>query len=250
MNLVPVPPERNVVPRKRHRLIDRVAVVLETAARSRGGVTLSEVAEAIGAPLSSAQDIVNGLVATGYLDEQGKRYTLGLAPYLLNVLAGRRMVSAVTHEDLEAIHAAVGMTTVLSVAVGHDVFYLDYCSTDPRYAYLAESHLRRSLIRTSSGWVLMAGMAERDLWSYLRELPGDEEQHVEQFLAALNEIRETGLCATPNVSAIVGDGISIAVTERGRTVASVCVIDTPEALQERRSQVLEVLTSYAVRWNS
>ncbi|HEY1701557.1 MAG TPA: helix-turn-helix domain-containing protein [Trebonia sp.] len=247
---MPASPEPNVVPRKRHRLIDRVAAVLETAARSRDGVTLSDVAEVIGAPLSSAQDIVNGLVATGYLDEQGKRYTLGLAPYLLNVLAGRRMVSAVTHEDLEAIHTEVGLTTVLSVAVGHDAFYLDYCSADPRYAYLAESHLPRSLIRTSSGWILMAGMAERDLWSYLRELPEDEAEHVDLFLGALTEIRETGLCATPNVSAIVGDGISIAVTERGRTVASVCVIDTPQALQERRSHVLGVLTSYAARWNS
>lgn len=234
--------------RKRHRLIDRMAAILEAVARSTGGLTLSELAAVIEAPVSSAQSIVSGLVVAGYLDERGKRYTLGLAPYLLNVLAGRRMSSAVSHEDLERIHAETGMTTVLSVVVGHDVFYLDYCSTDPKYTYLAENHLRRSLIRTSSGWVLLAGMAERDLWSYLRDLSEEDGPRVDAFFAALPEIRQSGICAIPNVSEIVGDGISVAVVEEGRTVAAVCVIDTPEALRAQRNHVLGVLTTHAKRW--
>jgi DNA-binding IclR family transcriptional regulator len=130
------------------------------------------------------------------------------------------------------------------------VFYVDYCSSDPAYAYLAEIHVRRSLIRTSSGWVLLAGLGERDLWSYLKSVPPADSYRVDAFLAALVEIRETGLCATPNISEIVGDGISVAVTENGRTVASVCVIDTPEKLNRNRDRIVEVLTSRAARWNS
>jgi DNA-binding IclR family transcriptional regulator len=230
-------------------MVDRVATILEHVARNPEGTSLTDLARVVDAPVSSVQGLVNGLVATGYLDERDRRYALGLAPYLLNLLSGRRLVSAVTHADLAEIHAETGMTTVLSVVVGRDVFYVDYCSSDPAYAYLAENHIRRSLIRTSSGWVLLAGLGERDLWSYLRSLPPEDSYRVDAFLAALGEIRKTGLCATPNISEITGDGISVAVTENDRTVASVCVIDAPEKLERHRERVIAALTSRAARWN-
>ena len=127
-------------PRSRHRTVDRIAAILEFAARSHAGITLSEIAKKLAAPVSSVQGLINGLVSAGYLEEHDRRYFLGSAPYLLNRLAGRQPVSTVTHSDLEEIHEKTGLTTVLSIAVGQNIFYVDYCSSDPRFAYLAENN--------------------------------------------------------------------------------------------------------------
>lgn len=235
--------------RPRHRTVDRIAAILEEAARSRSGSTLSDIAKSLEAPVSSVQGLVNGLVSTGYLDEHDRRYSLGSAPYLLNRLAGRQPVSIVTHADLEQIRQRTGLTTVLSIAVGPDVFYVDYSSADPRFAYLAENYVRRSLLRTSSGWVLLAGMDKRDLWTHLRNVAAEDAVLVDRFLAALPDIERTMICAAPNASED-GEGVSIAVRESGRTVAAVGVIGSRAEIAERRDALAETLTECARRWPS
>ena len=233
--------------RARHRTVDRIAAILEAVARSRSGLTLSELAASLVAPVSSTQGLVNGLVATGYLDNRDRRYFLGSAPYLLNRLAGHAPVSAVTHEDLARIHERSGLTTVLSIAVGPAIFYVDYCSSDPKFAYLAENHVRRSLLRTSAGWILLADMERRDLWAYLREVPDADQEVVEQFLAAVPEIQATGVCAAPNAS-VDGDGVSIAVREGGKVVAAVGIVGSHREVSRRRAELTEILTEHAASW--
>jgi DNA-binding IclR family transcriptional regulator len=234
--------------RARHRTVDRIASILECVARARGGITLSEIAKELSAPISSVQGLVNGLVATGYLGEHDRRYSLGSAPYLLNRLAGRQPVSTVTHADLEEVHERAGLTTVLSIAVGPDIFYVDYCSSDPRFAYLAENYVRRSLIRTSGGWVLLAGMEKRDLWAYLKNVGEDEQPLVDKFFAALPEIEQTGICASPNASE-QGDGVSIAVRDNGKTVAAVGVIASHEVITQQRDTLVDLLTECSRSWD-
>nr|WP_231869049.1 helix-turn-helix domain-containing protein [Rhodococcus opacus] len=221
--------------------------MLESAARSRGGITLSEISKDAGSPVSSVRGLVNGLVSTGYLDEHDRRYSLGSAPYLLNRLAGRQPVSTVTRADLEDIHQRTGLTTVLSIAVGPNIFYVDYCSSDPRFAYLAENYVRRSLIRTSGGWVLLAGMEKRDLWANLRNVAADEHPLVDKFLTALPEIEQTGVCISPHASE-QGDGVSIAVRESGKTVAAVGVIASHSVIVGAKDGIVDVLRDRTRSW--
>lgn len=233
--------------RKRHRMVDRVAGMLELVARNHDGLTLTEMARRLDSPLSSLQGLANGLVAAGYLDERDRRYYLGGAPYLLNLMAGRHLVTSVGHRELEAVHADTGLTTLLSVVVGQGVFYVDSCSSTPRYDYLAENLVRRSLIRTSSGWVLLAGLSRRDVWSYLATLPAEDDVNRERFLAELETIQETGVCAAPHISE-VADGVAVAVREAGRTVAAVSVVGPHADIRERRDQLVELLTERRRQW--
>ncbi|MEQ3549533.1 helix-turn-helix domain-containing protein [Pseudonocardia nematodicida] len=226
-----------------HRTVDRIAAILEVVARSDGGCTLSELAGSLDAALSSTQGLVNGLVATGYLNRRDRRYVLGGATYLLNRIAGRPPLSSVTHDDLVALHRATGLTAVLSVVVGGDVFYLDHASDDPRFAYLAENHLRRPPIRNSGGWVLLAAMDKRDLWGHLRELGPDDQPWVEAFLAALPEIRDTGICASPSASPD-GDGVSAAIVEDGVVAGAVGLIGDRETISGRRDELVTHLREF------
>jgi DNA-binding IclR family transcriptional regulator len=229
-------------------MIDRVAAILEAAARSRQGLTLSELARAVDSPVSSAQDLVNGLVATGYLDETDRRYTLGPAPYVLNLIVDRPVVSVVPHADLVRLHEQTGLTAVLAVAVGTDVYYIDHSSADTRFAYLAENRVRRSLLRTSSGWVLLAHRDRRDLWSHLQGAPPEDQQRVDDFLDELPRILETGVCATVK-SSDAGDGVAIAVREEGRVVAAVTLVGTREEIDPQRAHLADVLRQASTHWH-
>lgn len=234
--------------RPRHRMVDRVAAIMELVARSGSGLTLTAVAKALDAPISSTQGLLNGLVAVGYLDERDRVYTLGTAPYLLNVIAGRPPVTSVSTEQLAALHAETGLTTALSTDVGDDLFYVDHVSSDPHYAYIAENRLRRSLLRTSSGWLLLADREKRDLWAYLNAQPASESEFVDKFLDSVGELRETGVCVAPGVATDGGDGVSVALREKGRTIATVGVIGSRQVIMNRREELTRICLDHAIAW--
>jgi len=229
-------------------MVDRVAAIMELVARSGTGLTLTAVAKALDAPISSTQGLLNGLVAVGYLDERNRVYTLGTAPYLLNVIAGRPPVTSVTREQLAALHAETGLTTTLATDVGDDLFYVDHVSSDPHYAFLAENRLRRSLLRTSSGWLLLADREKRDVWAYLNSRPADQAPYVDRFLAAYDQLRETGVCTAPGVAVDGGDGVSVALREEGRTIATVGVIAARELILARGEELTRTCLEHATAW--
>src|SRR5690606_343212 len=123
-----------------------------------------------------------------------------------NLLAGRRTTPPVTRDQLRAVHEESGLTAVLAIEVGGDVYYIDHVSSDPRFAWLAEDHVRRSLLHTSSGWLMLADYEEREMWAHLRALPGSDAELIDSFLTALPDMRERGLCASPKAST-EGDGV-------------------------------------------
>lgn len=236
--------------RPRHRMVDRVAAILELTARS-DGMTLTDISQKLDFPLSTTQGLVNGLTAAGYLDERDKRYSLGMAPYLLSAMAGRRPVEMVTQSEIDAIFEETGLITVLAIAVDQKVYYLRHAAEGMSFQYLTENFMPRNLLRTSSGWVLLAGMERRDLWSYLRSRPDTESKYVDDFLDAAEEISKTGICATPAVAEPSGgDGVSIAVQQDGHTVAAVGVIGATEEITARRDELIETLIKHRQKWNA
>lgn len=211
-------------------------------------MTLTAVAKTLDAPVSSTQSLLNGLVATGFLDERERVYTLGTAPYLLNVLAGRPPVTNVSHEQLRAVHAEIGATVALATDVGDDLFYVDHVATDSNYAYLAENRLRRSLLRTSAGWLLLADREKRDIWSYLNSRSAADADARDRFLGRLDELRRTGVCIAPDVAVDGGDGVSVALRENGRTIATVGVISEQEQIREQSDALVDILLRHAASW--
>lgn len=234
--------------RPRHRMVDRVASILENVARAEGGLTLTEVAKDLGAPVSTTQGLMNGLVAAGYLDERHRVYTLGIAPYMLNVLAGRPPVAAVRNEQLRDVHSETGLTIVLSVAVGDELIYVDHVSSEPRYAYYAEQHIHRSLLRTSAGWLFLADREQRDTWAYLNAAPAEWADYVDAFLERLTVLRETAVCVSPAVGVDDVDGVSVALRENGRTIAVLGVIGLNAVIADRRDALLEICLRHATNW--
>ncbi|MFB7634661.1 helix-turn-helix domain-containing protein [Streptomyces sp. NPDC056149] len=194
--------------RGRHRTVDRVAWILEAAARAPGGVTVAELARTIGAPASSVQDLVNGLVATGFLLEQHRRFRLGPAPHVLNLIAGR-VVPRLSQAELDELSRVAGTPVLLTVRVGLDAVYLARGGEDhiPRLVPLADEHLARPLLRTAAGRLLLAFTDEAERRGLLDELARHDPEAVAEFRSALPSIRASRISrseglADPEVSAL------------------------------------------------
>ncbi|MFP5070037.1 IclR family transcriptional regulator [Pseudonocardia nantongensis] len=140
-----------------------MAGLLEAAARRPGGSTLSGMARAVRAPVSSVQKLVDGLVATGYLDERDRRYTLGPAPWMLAARAGAPPVPAVPADALVHLSGIVGLPVLLAARVGDDAVYLDWAGADEAFDVALSARVRAPLPDTAAGRVLLAHLptAER-----------------------------------------------------------------------------------------
>lgn len=236
--------------RPNHRMVDRVSAILEATARSRTGLTLTALASHIEAPLSSTQGLANGLVATGYLIERERSYYLGPAPFFLTRIAGSSPVDSVSSEHLTEIHEATGHTVVLAIAVGDGLYYVDHAADSARYSYLAENFVKRSLIRASSGWILLSGMSRRDLWSYLSTLPPEDQPFADEFLDSMKQIQTDQIVVAPAVSTSGIEGIATSVTTGGEVIGSVAVIGDHQEILNDADTISRILIDYRGRWAS
>jgi DNA-binding IclR family transcriptional regulator len=128
--------------RHRHRTVDRISQVLELVAGRHEGTTLSELAKDVSAPVSSMQGLVNGLVATGFLDRNGSRYFLGPAPYVLTLQARQNMSRLVQRSDLATLAEDGGYTVLFAVRIGDDAVTIDEAGNQPLLQYLAKTRQR------------------------------------------------------------------------------------------------------------
>jgi DNA-binding IclR family transcriptional regulator len=182
------------VPARHHRAVDRIASVLELVAREPRGLTLTELAESIGAPKSSLQGLVYGLVAAGFLTEHGKRYSLGAAPFMLTLMNNPVAARGIRHEALAEIQRRVDVNIVLAVQVGDSYVALDrVASDDAQLEFMSRIHRRGPLLTSAMGKTILANLPGDELHSYLVAAGRKEPAAVEKFLAELKDIRATGL---------------------------------------------------------
>ncbi|MGW3731282.1 helix-turn-helix domain-containing protein, partial [Streptomyces sp. NPDC000851] len=101
-----------------HRTVDRVIGILEAVAMSSRGVTLAELAATMDAAKSSVQELTNGLLARGYLIEDGRRFHLGPGPFILTARANKLAALSLDHQFLADLSKALGCTVLAGVRVG------------------------------------------------------------------------------------------------------------------------------------
>jgi DNA-binding IclR family transcriptional regulator len=145
----PVPGEA-----KEHRTVSRVMTILELVSRSANGLSLAQLAAALDAPRSSVHYIVKGLVATGYLTENGA-YTLGPAVGTL-LAAHTPQVDRVARESMESLHGRFDETVTLCVRIGESVVNIDIIESTQPIRFSPALHVRRPLFPSTAGKCFLA----------------------------------------------------------------------------------------------
>lgn len=237
------------MPAKNHRTVDRVTQLLEFAATRAQGATLTEMARALNAPVSSIQGLVNGLVASGYLTEEDKKYFLGPGPYILTLRANGMPARTVSHDDLVALHERTGCSVLLGVKMGQHVVYIDEVGESPHLVYLARSRMRRPMLETVAGRCILAHLPPNELHEYLESQP--DTDLVDQYLSDLPDIRRTGIAINLESKFSKGTVIgSIVRDSSNRPIAAVVMGDDAERVAPRVDEFVEVIRDATATWST
>ena len=189
----------------------RVTGILETVSLSPRGVTLAELATALGAAKSSVQELTNGLLARGDLVEDDGRFHLGPGPFVLAARANRSAALSLDHRFVVELHKALGCNVLVGVRVGDAIVFVDHVGEEsPALTYVARTHARRPLYSSTAGKTLLANVPDDDMYRLLDLAAPEQAGEVRQFLAELPEIRASGLAFN-----------------RGSTFAEAFVVATP-----------------------
>lgn len=213
------------MPARHHRTVDRTVAILELAARSTDGVSLSELASALEAPKSSIQELTNGLIATGYLTERTGRLLLGPGAFVLSLQTARLPLRQVNHDELERAQARVGLTLFVGARVGDDHVFVDQAGEDVLMDFVSSTHPRRPLLETATGKVILAFLKSSERNDLLARLQRQQPELVARFLEQLPEIRETRLAynegeTLPNRNAVA----TPLIDPLGNFLAAICAV--------------------------
>lgn len=202
---------------KAHRTVSRITTILELAAAHRTGVRLSELAAELDAPRSSLHGLVKGLVATGYLREDGGTYSIGPAVNTL-LAAAPPTVAEAARPAMEELHGQFNETVMLASLVGNSVVYTDTLESTQLIRYSAPLSTRRPLHPTSSGKCFLAFGSARFRENHLADLPRRDEIRRE-----LAEIAEEGVAVNRGETLPDISGVGAPIFDNGRVVAAIAV---------------------------
>ncbi|MDR6865766.1 DNA-binding IclR family transcriptional regulator [Microbacterium resistens] len=203
--------------------------MLDLAARAQRGITLSEAASALTAPISSVQHLLNGLVATGFLRERERRYTLGLAPALL-ALVGGRALPWIDQRELDRLGRVAGIPITLATRVGSEVIYLARSGSDlwPASVHIIDDHLARPLLGTAAGRLLLAFTDPTEREDILSGLQVDQSAEVDAFREELPTIRKNRYARSEGLTDPGARALAIPVIEAGKVTAALVLFAAVE----------------------
>jgi DNA-binding IclR family transcriptional regulator len=211
------------MPARPHRTVDRVTQILETVSLSPRGVTLGELAGALGAAKSSVQELTNGLLARGYLIEDERRFHLGPGPFILAARANKLAALSLDHQFVAEVAERLGCTVLVGVRVGDAIIFSDHAGEESAtLTFVARTHARRPLYTSAAGKTLLANVPEDEMYRLLDLAGPDQADEVRRFLAELPEIRAGKLAF--NRGATLADAFTVAtplLAPNGALIASI-----------------------------
>lgn len=221
-----------------HRTLLRTDRILDHVARCGEPPTLSAIARAIDAPVSSTQDLVQELCALGYLQISGKQYHLGLRPHVLSVIAGTATAIGIDHSELQRLSRVARAPVAIAVLVGHAVFYLDHAGPRaPEHTQaVADDHRPRPPLRTAAGRLLLLATADEPARvRILTALRSSDPQGIEHFSAEFPTIRRDRIARSDGLADPDITAIAIPASEG----AGAFVLTAPRAPRRGRVPALE-----------
>ncbi len=231
-----------------HRTVDRVTQIIEEVVY-HPGMTFAELVRALGAAKSSVYGFIRGLLAKGWLYEEQHRFYLGPALYGLTLASGHIRAGLVTHADLAALHEETGLAVALGVRAGDHVIYVDEAGSDYLSGFEARSNIRRTMLVTAAGKVLLSERPQAEIDAYLRRQRAVAPELVDKFIADYDQIKKTRIATNVGLRN-ARFGIATTVHNRtGEAVASVTLVGPVPEMQPRVQKLSKVLLRHVDSWS-
>lgn len=231
-------PPRVQVARSPIQAIDRAVAILSVLSEvGPGGLPLRTLALDVGLHTSTAHTLLNALVTHGLAgqDEGSRRYRLGSRFLELNrIYMARADIASIAAPVVQALWDETSETVHLAVLQNFQRVDLTVLAS-PQILSVFPSNGRRdespsvTLHRTAAGKVLLAGLSDAELDSYvarcdLTPATAHTLTDREDVRAELNTARDRGYAVNHEEEAIGVRGVAAPVRDAlGNTVAALCI---------------------------
>lgn len=142
----------------RVKQVDHLLDLFELFARDKAPLTLTELSHALDMPKSSTFNLIDTLVARGFLYETRQRGgyypTRRIQEIASEIMEGDTVLDNI-HGELERLAESTGETTVLAVRKGDQVLYVDVVEAASPIRYTARVGDLRPLYSTSTGKAIL-----------------------------------------------------------------------------------------------
>lgn len=149
--------------------VSRVLQIVQHLAVS-GGASLTELAAALDAPVTSLLGLLKGLVEQGHVARDGRAYRLGPESYVLagRILSGRN-VGQIARPSLMALSEATGETSGLSLLSNDrkEMIYTEFVSGSNPIRYEPVMGERHNLHSGAGGRLMLGLFPEQETERYL-----------------------------------------------------------------------------------
>ena len=206
----------------------KVLAILEAFEKSRGALSLTDIAEKSGLPLSTAHRLVNELTGRGFLSrEPNGRYQLGIRLWELAQNTGRQLRDA-ARPYVQDLFSLTGETAHLAVRAGHEVLYIDRVYGSKRVPRASRVGGRLPLHATAVGKVILAysedWVTDAYLGRPLATVTGHTHINPTRLRAELAQVRERGYATTQEEVILGSCSIAVPVFHTGRLGCSIGLV--------------------------
>jgi IclR family acetate operon transcriptional repressor len=238
----------------RVKQVENLLDLFEIYARRKVPLTLTALSTVLGMPKSSTFNLIDTLVARGFLYEtkaRGGFYpTRRLLDLARSVMEGDTFLQRI-HGELEALAESTGETALLSAPDHEHVIYIDVVESPALIRYFAKVGDRRPIHTTSSGKAILTTYPPKEREWILRSLTSVAHQTatkttVKDLAANLEEAITRGWCedyaeTTPDVM-----GLGVPILD-GKRRFGLAVAGPLYRMQDKRKELAALLQSAASR---
>lgn len=228
----------------------KVLAIMEAFERSRGALSLTDLAQSSGLPLSTAHRLVNELTTWGFLTrEPNGRYQLGIRLWELAQNTGRQLRDA-ARPYIQDLFSLTGETAHLAIRAGHEVLYIDRVYGSKRVPRASRVGGRLPMHATAVGKVILAFEDDWARDAYLNrafERP-TAHTHIDprRFAEELNQVREQGYATTLEEVRLGSCSIAVPVFHTGRVGGAIGLV-LPTSQASTMTRHLPVLKGTSAR---
>lgn len=213
-----------------HRPTSRILDILEALAESENGYTLTEVADAIGAPKSSIFPIIHTLNARKYItiDKNTSKYSIGISAYTLgSSFFEKRSIFSYIIDEMTHIVNSCSETCQLGILDGNEVLYIGKVDSPEPIRLI--SHIGKKLPAncTGLGKALLCDLTKEEVINlFPNGLQGFTSKSVTNFDTLYNQlldIRKTQIAKESEESTDHLQCIAIPIRKNGCIRAAISV---------------------------
>ncbi|MBV1777799.1 IclR family transcriptional regulator [Paeniglutamicibacter sp. ABSL32-1] len=228
----------------------KVLAIMEVFETSRRALSLTEIAEASGVPLSTTHRLVGELVEWGMLSRgPNGGVQLGLRLWAIAQNAGRQLRDT-ARPFVQDMFSLTGETSQLAVRDGNMALYIDRVYGSKRVPRASRVGGRLPLHATAVGKVILAysedWVADAYLNRPLATVTGHTHVNPTRLRAELAQVREQGYATTQEEVIIGSCSIAVPVFHTGRLGCSIGLV-VPSANAGTMTRHLPVLRGISQR---